>query len=153
MKVSIFGGTGFVGGYLIQELIRNGMIPRVLVRTGSESKIISELERVTGRIEDQNAIAKTIDGTEAVIYNIGIIREYLSKGVTFAELHLKGVKSCIELANKNIIKGNNKISNFTSPNISSEKKVLNIIIGTNNITDIKINIQKLLDKYCVLFLG
>jgi NADH dehydrogenase len=100
MKVSVFGGTGFVGGYLIKELIHKGMIPRVLVRNGSESKITSTSEIVTGRIENQNAVTETIDGTEAVIYNIGIIRECLSKGVTFAELHLKGVKSCIKLAHQ-----------------------------------------------------
>jgi len=100
MKVSVFGGTGFVGGYLIKELIHKGMIPRVLVRRGSESKITSTSEIVTGRIENQNAVTETIDGTEAVIYNIGIIREYSSKGVTFATLHLQGVKSCIEIAHK-----------------------------------------------------
>ncbi len=100
MKVSVFGGTGFVGRYIIKELIHQGMIPRLLVRRGSESKITSTSEIVTGRIENQNAVTETIDGTEAVIYNIGIIRECSSKGVTFATLHLQGVKSCIEIAHK-----------------------------------------------------
>ena len=98
MKVSVFGGTGFVGGYIIKELIHQGMIPRVLVRRGSEPKITSTPEIVIGRIENQNAITETIDGTEAVIYNIGIIREFPSKGITFATLHLQGLKSCIEIA-------------------------------------------------------
>mgnify|MGYP000958673725 CR=1 FL=1 len=51
-------------------------------------------------IENNNAVMDTIYGTEAVIYNIGIIREYPSKGVTFVTLHLQGVKSCIEIAHK-----------------------------------------------------
>ena len=33
MKVAVFGGTGFVGSYLIDELIASDHIPRVLVRT------------------------------------------------------------------------------------------------------------------------
>ena len=36
MKVAIFGGTGYVGSYIIDELINNNMIPRLLVREGSD---------------------------------------------------------------------------------------------------------------------
>ena len=31
MKVALFGGTGFVGSYIIDELIASGQTPRVLV--------------------------------------------------------------------------------------------------------------------------
>ena len=100
MKVSVLGGTGFVGSYIIKELIHQGMIPRVLVRRGSEPKITSTPEIVIGRIENQNAITETIDGTEAVIYNIGIIREFSHKKITFDMLHIQGVKNCIDIAKK-----------------------------------------------------
>ena len=33
-----------------------------------------------------------MQGAEAVIYTIGIIREFPKKGVTFKELHLNGLK-------------------------------------------------------------
>ena len=36
MKVTVFGGTGFVGRYLIDALIKSGMHPTVLVRAGIE---------------------------------------------------------------------------------------------------------------------
>ena len=39
MKVALFGGTGFVGSYIIDELLKNGHEPVVLVRDGSESKL------------------------------------------------------------------------------------------------------------------
>ena len=39
MKVSVFGGSGFVGDYIINELIENNLTPYVLVRLGNESKI------------------------------------------------------------------------------------------------------------------
>ena len=34
MKVALFGGTGFVGSYIIDELLKNGHEPVVLVRDG-----------------------------------------------------------------------------------------------------------------------
>ena len=39
MKVALFGGTGFVGSYIIDQLIDSGHIPRVLVRPRYHQKI------------------------------------------------------------------------------------------------------------------
>ena len=100
MKVALFGGTGFVGSYIIKELIKEGFSPCVLIRRGSESKILSVCEIVSGNIENQDSIIDTINNTEAIIYNIGIIREYASKGITFEKLHLQGLKNCIDVAIK-----------------------------------------------------
>ena len=38
MKVAVFGGTGYVGSYIIEQLINQGHKPRLLVRPGSEKK-------------------------------------------------------------------------------------------------------------------
>ena len=40
MKVALFGGTGFVGSYIVKELIKQGYTPKVLVRPGSEKKLV-----------------------------------------------------------------------------------------------------------------
>ena len=72
MKVAIFGGTGYVGSYIVDELIHNEHIPRLLVRGGSESKVIQQekCETVKGSIKDDNAIRETLNGCEAVSYLI-----------------------------------------------------------------------------------
>ena len=98
MKIAVFGGTGFVGSYIINELNENGMIPRAMVRKGSKQKIDSTSEIVNGGIDNLHAVNKTIESTEAVIYNIGIIREYPTKGITFDKLHFQGVQICIKAA-------------------------------------------------------
>jgi len=41
MKIALFGGTGFVGSYIIDELISQDLTPKVLVRKNSESKILN----------------------------------------------------------------------------------------------------------------
>ena len=38
MKVAVFGGTGYVGSYIVEELVSQGFTPRLLVRNGSEKK-------------------------------------------------------------------------------------------------------------------
>ena len=98
MKVAMFGGTGFVGSYIVDKLISEAFIPKLLIRKGSESKAHTSCELISGNIQDKSAVKKTIEGTDAVIYNIGIIRQFPQQNITFNELHVHGVKSCIEVA-------------------------------------------------------
>ena len=106
MKVSIFGGSGFVGDYIINELIENDLIPYVLVRFGNESKITqyNQCKIIIGDIDNDTAIEQTMMNTEAVIYNIGIIREFKSYDMTFEKLHFEGLKKCVDQAKKLNIK-------------------------------------------------
>ena len=104
MKVAIFGSTGFVGSYIINQLFKNNFTPKTLIRTGSESKIVSNCELVHGNIMDKNAISNTMEGTDAIIYNIGIIRQFPKQNILFEKLHFQGVKDCIEIATKKNIK-------------------------------------------------
>lgn len=39
MRVAIIGGTGYVGSYLVDELIEQGHEVSMLVREGSEHKL------------------------------------------------------------------------------------------------------------------
>ena len=98
MKVAVFGGTGFVGSYLIDELIASDHIPRVLVRPGSEEKLMQadKCESVHGDISDKIAIGDTLAGTEAAIYNIGIIRQFPRKGITYEDLQFDGARNCMD---------------------------------------------------------
>ena len=102
MKVSIIGGTGFVGSYIIEALLKGGHTPRVLVRKGSERKVAlaSRCELVSGDIADQAALDNCLQGTDAVIYLIGLLREFPSKGITFEETQFQGVKRTVDTAKR-----------------------------------------------------
>ena len=106
MKVAIFGGTGFVGHYILKELENNSYSPQILIRKGSESKISPSKNYtiILGDIFDEVAIQKTLQDADVIIYNIGIIREFKRKGITFSNLHYKGLKNIIKEAEKLNIK-------------------------------------------------
>ena len=100
MKVALFGGTGFVGGYLVNTLLAAGHEPSVLTRPGSENKLTSRDKcRVTvGDISSVDAIEATLDGCDAFIYNIGILKAFPRKGITFEKLHFDGAQRVINAA-------------------------------------------------------
>jgi NADH dehydrogenase len=100
MKVALIGGTGFVGSYLTEALWNRGHTPRLLVRPGSEGKLphLEPLERIPGDVSDPKALHSLLEGTDAVIYNIGILREFPHRGISFEELQLNAVKRVAALA-------------------------------------------------------
>ncbi|MFQ6004061.1 MAG: NAD(P)H-binding protein [Woeseia sp.] len=100
MRVAVFGGTGFVGGYLIDALIASDHEPSVLVRAGSGHKL-HQAERcrsVTGDLSSMSAIEATLEACDAVIYSVGILREYPKRGITFQALQFDAVVRVAESA-------------------------------------------------------
>lgn len=100
MKVALFGGTGFVGSYLVDGLFAHGHVPRLLVRAGSEDKVVqrARCEIVTGDIAQADAVATCLEGTDAAIYNIGLLRELPKQGVTWEAMHFAGARTAIDAA-------------------------------------------------------
>jgi NADH dehydrogenase len=100
MKVGIIGGTGFIGGYLVDALLDAGHMPRVLVRPGSEKKLgrPGDCEIVSGDVSDVAAVGATVDGCDAAIYCVGILREDRSKGITFEALQQRGAERMVDAA-------------------------------------------------------
>jgi NADH dehydrogenase len=55
---------------------------------------------ISGTIEDEDAIRQTLEGAEAVIYNIGILRAFPQRGITFQALQFEGAKRVVDLASQ-----------------------------------------------------
>jgi NADH dehydrogenase len=100
MKVSIIGGTGFVGSHILKRLSAEGHTTRVLVRPGSEHKlpVVSGCDAVSGDVGDEAAVRGCLDGTDAVVYLIGILREVPSQGITFDALQRRGAERTFDIA-------------------------------------------------------
>ncbi len=100
MRVAIIGGTGFVGGHLTDALLDAGHEVSLLVRAGSESKV-SQSGRVsmtTGDISSPDALRAVMQGCSAVVYNVGILREFPRRGITFEESQYRGLVRTVDAA-------------------------------------------------------
>ncbi|MES9980771.1 MAG: NAD(P)H-binding protein, partial [Candidatus Thiodiazotropha sp. 6PLUC5] len=106
MKVAILGGTGFVGQYLVDALVRQGDTPRVLIRHIPKQMPMAgdQVEWFAGNIEDNNSIRMLLKDVDAVIYNIGILRAFPEQGITFEKLQYRGVVKTAALAREMGIK-------------------------------------------------
>jgi uncharacterized protein YbjT (DUF2867 family) len=100
MKVFLTGGTGFVGSEVLRQLLAANHTVRCLVRGGSEGKLpIREgVEVRIGDVVDPQSLKGLLEGCDAVIHLVGIIREAPGRGVTFARLHFEATRNMIEAA-------------------------------------------------------
>ena len=100
MEVFLTGSTGFVGSYVIRELLRQGHGVRRLIRpSGSEGDVgSSDVRDVVGDITKPETLSGQLDGCDAVIHLVGIIDEKPSKGVTFESVHFDGTRAVVDEA-------------------------------------------------------
>ncbi|MBF0635210.1 MAG: complex I NDUFA9 subunit family protein [Nitrospinae bacterium] len=100
MKVFVTGGTGFVGSYVLQSLRNAGHDVRVLVRKGSERKLpfTDGLSIVHGDQGGDAGWESALEGVDAVIHLVGIIREFPSRGITFQKLHTEATRQIVDAA-------------------------------------------------------
>lgn len=100
MKVSLIGGTGFVGSHVVERLLAAGHGPRLLVRPGSEERAHrpDQCEIVSGDVDDAGAVNECLAGADAAIYLIGILREFPSRGITFDHLQFRGAQHVMKAA-------------------------------------------------------
>jgi len=100
MKVAIFGGTGFVGSYVVDRLLRSNHTVRVLERGDQRRKAGAEtgVESIAGDIGQAEAVARCLTGTDAAIYLIGILREHPFQRITFEELQYRAAERVMDAA-------------------------------------------------------
>lgn len=98
MRVALFGGTGFIGSYIVDELLAAGHDPVPLVRPGSEHKVrqAGRCRLVPGDVDNPAAIASVLKSCDAAVFLIGILREEPRKGITFEALQYEAACRVID---------------------------------------------------------
>jgi len=102
MKVFITGATGFVGRYIVGELLKRNYEVHAGVRN------LSKLERLFGNevkgyivnFDEKNSIRKAFKEVKPnfVIHLIGILFEEKKKGITFERVHYGFTKNLVEVS-------------------------------------------------------
>jgi nucleoside-diphosphate-sugar epimerase len=93
MLVCVTGGTGFVGGFLVRDLLAKGTPVRVLARPSSRTDALRRAgaEIVTGELCDESSIARAVKGADIVYHlaakvgSLGSRRDYLDTNVAGTE--------------------------------------------------------------------
>jgi NADH dehydrogenase len=100
MRIAIFGGTGYVGIHLVHQLTSRGHRPVLLVRPGSTQRANDApgCDIVTGDVGDTAAVEETLRGVDAAIFNIGILREFPARDITFEGLQYEAAARVIDAA-------------------------------------------------------
>ncbi len=95
--IFIAGGTGFVGSSLINELRREKIPIRCLVRTPEKGIRLKErgIEFHTGDITDRESLRGALSGVDAVIHLVGIIE---GRPEDFKKVHVEGTKNLLDEA-------------------------------------------------------
>jgi NADH dehydrogenase len=99
MKIFIAGGTGFVGTHLVRALREKGHELRLLVHRRSPGSR-EGLDQVEGDVASLESFEQTVNGCDAVINLVGIIREFPSLGITFDRLHVQATANMLAAARK-----------------------------------------------------
>ena len=100
MKVFVTGSTGFVGNHVLNELLEKGHQVRALVRPGSEYKLKrpDEVESTPGTVEEPADLIQGMQGCDAIIHLVGIIRAFPNRGITFEKLHTEATANVVAAA-------------------------------------------------------
>ncbi len=99
-RVAVIGGTGFVGSYVCEAIAAAGHRVALLVRPGSADKIPDGLDAdtVEGDLADDDALRRLIEGCDAVVYLVGILREEPGSGITFEKVQYEGAARATDIA-------------------------------------------------------
>ena len=100
--ILLTGATGFVGGNLIEELLKNNYRVRCLVRDPQRAERLKGLgcEIAKGDVRDLGSVVESIDkNIDTVIHLVGILVE--SKKMPYRDIHVLGTSNVLFACKKN----------------------------------------------------
>ena len=80
-RATVFGGTGFIGRYVVKRLAQRGVTVSVVGRHARRGNYlqpmgdVGQIVLIDGNIGDEDLVAATIDGAELVVNLVGILAQ------------------------------------------------------------------------------
>jgi len=100
--ITVFGGSGFLGKYVIRELVKEGWRVRAAVRrphTAQELKVIGnvgQVQLVQANLRFPKSVERAVEGSDAVINLVALLFEEGKQ--SFESLHVRGADSLAKAA-------------------------------------------------------
>lgn len=100
--VTVFGGSGFIGRYLVKRLSSRGDRVRVAVRDVENARFlrpmgdVGQIVPVPADIRDDDSVISAVQDADAAIFSVGIL---YSRGLqTFQSIHVEGAERVAKAA-------------------------------------------------------
>lgn len=102
-KVLVTGGTGFLGAYIIKELVEKGYAVRAIRRSTSlpffiPSHILDKVEWVNGDILDVVSLAEAMEGMDAVIHAAAKVSFQSKERKELLKINIEGTANVVNMA-------------------------------------------------------
>jgi uncharacterized protein YbjT (DUF2867 family) len=103
--VAVTGASGFVGRNMVRALLAAGYSVRALVRDREKARSVlpaapGKLSLVVGDVTDSRSLEDLLQGTQACVHLVGIIREVKRKGQTFQRMHVDATRIVVAACEK-----------------------------------------------------
>src|SRR5690606_9309911 len=101
--VLVTGGTGFVGAYIIQELVQKGYHVKALHRSNNfpfyiPKEIFLQVEWIKGDVLDMISLEQAMDKTDAVIHSAAIVSFNKRLKDKMFEVNVEGTTNVVNMA-------------------------------------------------------
>jgi dihydroflavonol-4-reductase len=108
-KILVTGGTGFLGAYIIKELVEKGYNVRGIRRSAKlpfflPKNILDKIEWVTGDVLDVDALDEAMKDIDAVIHSAAIVSFNKRNRKEMYQVNVEGTANVVNLALENNVK-------------------------------------------------
>ena len=99
---TIFGGSGFIGRYIVERLAKRGWILRIAVRRPDQALFlrplgdVAQIVPIGANLRHERSVAAAVQGVDTVINLVGIL--YENGRQRFDAVHVEGVRRVARVA-------------------------------------------------------
>jgi uncharacterized protein YbjT (DUF2867 family) len=101
--VTVFGGTGFLGRYIVEGLAREGVAVRIAVRHPDRAVLHAapdggQITSMVADVRDEGAVAAAVAGADGVVNAVSAYVE--QGGITYRDIHERGAGNIARACNQ-----------------------------------------------------